>query len=86
MVALIKKSEKGHVSAAPVDQPSPPPQSPPSNINNGQPDELKQELDADAIALSKTFPDPLIQPDPVAPILRPINMLVDHSINWEHFP
>jgi len=43
-------------------------------------DELKQELDADATALSKIPADPLIQPDPIAPILRPVNKLVDHSI------
>jgi porin len=36
-------------------------------------DELKQELDADAIALSKIPADPLIQPDPLAPILHPFN-------------
>ena len=59
---------------------SPPVQNPPSTIKNGQPDELKQELDADAIALSNIPADPLIQPDPAAPIFRPINMLVDHGI------
>jgi porin len=57
-----------------------PPGNEPSNISNGHPDELKQELDADAIALSKIPGDPLIKPDPVARILRPVNMLVDHSI------
>ena len=65
----------------PADQASPPAQSALSTNGDNHPDELKQELDADAIALSKIPGDPLIQPDPVAPILRPINMLVDHSIH-----
>jgi porin len=72
--------QNNNASAAPADPPSAPAQSPSSSTRNYQPDELKQELDADAIALSKIPADPLIQPDPMAPILRPINMLVDHSI------
>jgi porin len=79
--SLLAFGQSGNVSAAPPGQPSPPAQNPPSNTRNNQPDELKQELDADAIALSKIPGDPLIQPDPVAPILRPINMLVGHSIH-----
>ena len=79
--SLLAYGQSGNVSTAPTDQPSRPAQGPPSPIRDGQPDELKQELDADAIALSKIPADPLIQPDPVAPILRPINMLVDHSIH-----
>jgi porin len=68
-------------STAPADQPGPAAQSASATIEDNHPDELKQELDADAIALSKIPADPLIQPDPVAPILRPVNMLVDHSIH-----
>ena len=79
--SLLAFGQSGNVSPAPADQLSPPAQSVPSAIRNDQPDELKQELDADAIALSKIPADPLIQPDPVAPILRPIDMLVDHSIH-----
>jgi porin len=41
------------------------------------PDELKQELDAYAIALSKVPAEPLIQPDPLAPIFQPIDRLTD---------
>ena len=66
-----------HMSAPQLNQPS---QSQPSAIENREPDELKQELDADAMALSKIPADPLIHPDPVAPILRPVNKLVDQSI------
>jgi porin len=78
--SLLAFGQSGNLSAPPADQSSPPAQRPPSTIRN-HPDELKQELDADAIALSKIPADPLIQPDPVAPILRPIDMLVDRSIH-----
>ena len=73
--------QSGDVSAGRAAQLSQPSQTQPSAIGNHEPDELKQELDADAIALSKIPADPLIQPDPVAPILRPVNRLVDHSIH-----
>ena len=78
---VLAFGQSGSVSAMPGDQASPPAQSALSTNGDNHPDELKQELDADAIALSKIPGDPLIQPDPVAPILRPINMLVDHSIH-----
>ncbi len=78
--SLFAFGQSGEVTAASPNLPSAPTQRAPSPIRNGQGDELKQELDADAIALSKIPADPLIQPDPVAPILRPIDMLVDHSI------
>jgi porin len=78
--SLLALGQSASVSAAPADQPNPSARSANSPIRNDQPDELKQELDADAIALSKIPADPLIKPDPVAPILRPINMLVDHSM------
>ena len=42
-------------------------------------DELKQELDADAIALSKIPTDPLIQPDPLTPFLRPIDKVASSA-------
>ena len=79
--SLLAFGQSSSVSAALADQASPPSQSALSTIGNNHPDELKQELDADAIALSKIPGDPLIQPDPVAPILRPIDMLVDQSIH-----
>ena len=41
-------------------------------------DELRQQLDIDAAALSKIPADPLIQPDPLAPIFRPVDRLSDH--------
>ncbi len=40
-------------------------------------DELNQQLDIDAAALSKIPADPLISPDPLAPILQPIDKLSD---------
>ena len=68
-------------SSVPADRPSSPAESPHSMIRDGHPDELKQELDAYAIELSKIPADPLIQPDPVAPILRPIDKVIDLSIH-----
>src|SRR5580698_6149900 len=77
--SLLAFGESGDLSPAPAGQTSPQAQSS-STIRKVQPDELNQELDAYAVELSKIPADPLIQPDPVAPILRPIDMLVDHSI------
>jgi porin len=68
-------------SSVPADRPSPLAESPHATIRDGHPDELKQELDAYAIELSKIPADPLIQPDPVAPILRPIDKVIDLSIH-----
>jgi porin len=78
---LLAFGQSGDVSARRAAQLSQPSQSQPSATENRQPDELKQELDADAIALSKIPADPLIQPDPVAPILKPVDSLVDSSIH-----
>ena len=50
--------------------------SPPSQVKR-EPDELRQELDVDAAALSKIPADPLIQPDPLPPIFRPVDKLTD---------
>lgn len=47
-------------------------------------DQLKQELDADAIALSKISSDPLIRPDPLAPFLRPLDVVANRAS--EHLP
>ena len=55
---------------------------PPSSANE-QPDELRQQLDVDAAALSKIPADPLIQPDPLAPIFRPVDKLTDHVAQSE---
>ncbi|QNI35010.1 carbohydrate porin [Alloacidobacterium dinghuense] len=79
--SLLAFGQSNHVGVALADQSSPPTQGRPSTIKNAQPDELKQELDADVIALSKIPADPLIKPDPVAPILRPVDRLVDSSID-----
>ena len=40
-------------------------------------DELRQQLDVDAAALSKIPADPLMQPDPLAPIFRPFDRFTD---------
>lgn len=43
------------------------------------PDELQQELDVNAIALSKIPADPLIKLDPLAPLWKPFNRVADRS-------
>ena len=78
---LLAYSQSGDLSAGRAAQLSQPPQSQTSNSKNRDPDELKQELDADSIALSKIPADPLIHPDPVVPILQPVDRLVDNSIH-----
>jgi porin len=77
---LLAFGQSGDVSAGRAAQPSQSSQSQQSASKDRDPDELKQELDADSIALSKIPADPLIRPDPVDPILRPIDRLVDSSI------
>jgi len=79
---LLAFGQQPNASSVPADQPSPPAES--STVLNRHPDELKQELDAYAIELSKIPADPLIQPDPIAPILRPIDKVVDLSIHSLH--
>src|ERR1700761_1379412 len=64
--SLLASGQSGDVSVGRAAQLSQPAQSQPSAISNREPDELKQELDADALALSKIPADPLIPLDPVA--------------------
>ncbi|HZD45306.1 MAG TPA: carbohydrate porin [Acidobacteriaceae bacterium] len=65
------------MNAVPVPQSSQPPQLKPPAAVKQEPDELRQQLDIDAAALSKIPADPLIQPDPFAPIFRPVDKLTD---------
>jgi porin len=44
-------------------------------------DDLKQELDANALVWSRIPADPLIQPDPLAPLIRSFDKLLDRSVN-----
>jgi porin len=64
---------------APTPPTSPSDQSKPFTPAKRHSDELKQELDVDSLALSKIPADPLIQPDPLAPITRPVDRLADKS-------
>jgi len=82
--SLVAFGQSSNAGTTPLDQPSAPAETRPSSIGNHQPDELKQELDAYAIELSKIPADPLIQPDPFAPILLPIDKVVDFSIHSLH--
>lgn len=48
-----------------------------------EPDNLRQELDADAAALSKIPADPIFRPDPLAFIIKPVNNLTDRLAQSE---
>jgi porin len=56
-----------------------PPSNPPgqTELSSGikHTDELKQELDVNAAILSRIPADPLIRPDPLGPIFRPVDNL-----------
>ena len=47
-------------------------------------DELKQQLDIDAAAISKIPSDPLIHPDPLVPVFKPVDMLTDRLSQLAH--
>jgi porin len=66
------------MNAAPAPQSNQPSQVKPPAAVKQEPDELRQQLDIDAAALSKIPADPLIQPDPLEPIFRPVDRLTDH--------
>jgi len=51
---------------------------------NQEPDDLRQELDADAIALSKIPSDPLLKPDPFGIFLDPFEQLTDRINKSAH--
>ena len=65
------------LNAAPAPQSNQPSQDKPPAAVKQEPDELRQQLDIDAAALSKIPADPLIQPDPLAPIFRPVDRVTD---------
>ncbi len=82
--SVLAIGQSANVTSGPAQQPSAPAESQDSTIRHGHPDELKQELDAYAIELSRIPADPLVHPDPVAPILRPVNKVVDLSVQSIH--
>src|ERR1700761_2382035 len=47
-------------------------------------DELRQQLDIDAAAISKIPADPLIHPDPLVPIFKPVDMFTDRLSQLAH--
>jgi porin len=59
-----------------VNAASAPQSSQPSQVKQ-ETDELRQQLDIDAAALSKIPVDPLIRPDPLVPIFQPVDKLSD---------
>ncbi len=71
---LAQSSDTNPPPSAPPSQSD---QTPPPTHPKKDPDELGQELDVDAVALSKIPSDPLIHSDPLAPIMRPLDRLSD---------
>src|ERR1700734_4485753 len=65
------------MNAALAPQSSQPSQVKPPAAVKQETDELRQQLDIDAAALSKIPADPLIRPDPLAPIFQPVDKLAD---------
>jgi porin len=78
---LLAFGQSGDGSPSPVGQSVSQAEGTPSIIRSSPADQLKQELDSDSVALSKIPADPLMRPDPVAPILWPVNALMDRSIH-----
>ena len=76
---LLAFGQSGNVSVTPATQTSQTAETNPPALPKKNPDELIQALDVDAATMSKIPADPLIRPDPLAPIFRPINRLADKS-------
>jgi porin len=76
---LLAFGQSGDVSLTAATQTGQTAQTNPPALPKRNPDELIQALDVDAVTLSKIPADPLIRPDPLAPIFRPINRLADKS-------
>src|SRR5580692_10634033 len=76
---LLAFGQSGNVSVTPATQTSQTAETNPPALPKKNPDELIQALDVDAATMSKIPADPLIQPDPLAPIFQPINRLADKS-------
>jgi len=54
-----------------------------SSAGQKQPDELKQELDVDSAVLAKIPTDPLVRPDPLAPILHSVDSFAERAVQSE---
>ena len=75
--SLAAFGQSGSGSTPPADQNAQVSQSKPAVSLKQEPDDLKQELDADAMALSKVPADPLLNYDPFASVFQPVNKLTD---------
>ena len=75
--SLSAAGQSGGTNAASPPQSGQPSQAGPPAAEKRETDELKQQLDVDAAALSKIPSDPLAQPDPLAPIFQPLDKLSD---------
>ena len=83
--SMCAPGQSGAVNAVPARDSSEPSvlKQPPSPVTRDT-DELRQELDVDAAALSKIPSDPLVQPDPLAPMFHPVDNLAERLAQSEH--
>lgn len=77
VLSLSAFGQSRDLSNAPVPQLNQSSQVKSPAIAKEQPDELTQELDVNSAVLSKIPADPLVQPDPLAAIFRPIDTLTE---------
>jgi len=75
--SLSAAGQSGGTNAASAPQLDQPSQAKPPAAVEQETDELKQQLDVDAAAISKIPSDPLVRPDPLAPIFHPVDKLSD---------
>jgi porin len=75
--SLFAASQNLSMSAAPAPQMSPPSEVKQATGVQRETDELRQQLDVDAAALSEIPADPLVQHDPLARIFQPVDKLAD---------
>jgi porin len=75
--SLSAAGQSSGVNDSPAPQADQPSQAEPPAAVKQEADELKQQLDVDAAAISKIPADPLVQPDPLAPIFQPLDKLSD---------
>ena len=82
--SLSAAAQSGGMTAAPAPQLSQPSQVKRPTAVKQDTDEVRQQLDVDSAALSKIPPDPLIQPDPLAPVFHPVDKLTERVAQSAH--
>jgi porin len=80
--SLSAPGQSRDTNAASTTQLGQPSQAEPPAVVKQETDELKQQLDVDAAALSKIPTDPLVRPDPLALIFQPVDKLSDRLAQY----